>query len=222
MSMTGITGSLAGALTPLLVAVTAAAQTTPPLEAIDQQIEDVSALGLSLREVQTSLRHPNTFSELYRSPMDDDHLARIQGGLYAVFPRSTYEVNNNGSVFPGVPAGTVFYIGPPPRWILSAIDTAASHAEADSARIEGRLAQKIAPGLLGGLMGGLMEGAIPALQAPGPGPESQRLRHNVTGDNTLPAVVPANRMVFDPEYRARRMHALMHDAAEASRPHTAR
>ena len=221
--MTGITGSLAGALTPLLVAVTAAAQTTPPLEAIDQQIEDVSALGLSLREVQTSLRHPNTFSELYRSPMDDDHLARIQGGLYAVFPRSTYEVNKNGSVFPGVPAGTVFYIGPPTRWTLStALDAAASHDEADSARIDGRLALKIAPGLMAGLMGGLIEGAIPARQAPGPGPDSQRPAHNLTSDNTLPAVVPANRMVVDPEYRARRMPALMHAAPQASRPHTAR
>ncbi len=67
-----------------------------------------------------------------------------------------------------------------------------------------------------------MQGAIPALQAPGPGPESQRTRRNLTGDNTLPALVPANRMVVDPEYRARRMHALMNDAAKASRPHTAR
>ena len=218
MSMVGITGYLAAATTPLLLAVTAAAQPTLPLEAVEQRIEDISVLDVSLREVETGLRQPNNFAELYRSPVDDS-LARIQGGLYAVFPRSAYGAKKNKQkrtvVFPVVPAGTIFYIGPPPGWTLStALDEAASRDESDTARIDGRLTLRIATGL----MGGLMEGAIPT----GPGPEAEQRRYSLSSDNMLSTVSPAKRMVLDPEYRAQRVRSLMHDAAQASQPHIAR
>ena len=208
MSMAGITGYLAAATMPLLLAVAAGAQ-MPPLEPVDQRIEDMSALDLSLREVQTSLRQPTNFAELYRSPIDD-RLARIQGGLYAVFSRSSYAVNKKKrTVFPVVPAGTIFYIGPPPGWTLStALDDAASRREPYPARIEGRLDLRIAPGL--------MAGTITA----GPEAEPEHHVHRYSGDNIHSA--PAPRIVLDAEYRAQRIRSLMHDAAQASQPHIAR
>jgi len=210
--MTGITGYFAVATTPLLLAVMAAAQ-SPPLEAVDQQVDDVSALGLSLRQVQTSLQQPNDFSELYRSPYDDDHLARIQGGLYAVFPRSTYAVDKEGSAYASVPPGTVFYIGPPPGWTLpTAFDTATARNQPDTARIEGRLTLRITPGL----MAGAMSAWHAQVTEPVPEPEPRRYRFNA--DTMLPILRPATRMVRDPDYRAQRVRALMHDAAQASRP----
>ena len=202
--MAGITCYLAAITTPLLLAATAAAQTLP-LEAVEQRVSDISGLDLSLRQVQTGLLQPNNFKELYRSPVDDG-FARIQGGLYAVFPRSVYAAKKDKQkrtvVYPVVPAGTVFYIGPPPGWTLStALDEAASRQEPDPARIEGRLDLRITPGLMGA-----------ALTA---GPQV----HRYSGNTTQPATVP--RMVLDPEYRAQRVRSLMDDAAQASRPHVA-
>jgi hypothetical protein len=207
--MAGITGYFAAITTPLLLAVTAAAQTLP-LEAVEQRVTDISELDLSLRQVQTGLLQPNNFKELYRSPVDD-RFARIQGGLYAVFPRSVYAAKKDKQkrivVYPVVPAGTIFYIGPPPGWTLStALDEVASRQEPNPARIEGRLDLRITPGLMGA-----------ALTA---GPQAQQQEHRYSGNNTQPATVP--RMVLDPEYRAQRVRSLMDDAAQASRPHIAR
>jgi hypothetical protein len=207
--MAGITCYLAAITTPLLLAATAAAQTLP-LEAVEQRVSDISGLDLSLRQVQTGLLQPNNFKELYRSPVDDGFV-RISGGLYAVFPRSVYAAKKDKQkrtvVYPVVPAGTVFYIGPPPGWTLStALDEAASRQESDPARIEGRLDLRITPGLMGA-----------ALAA---GPQVQQQEHRYSGNTTQPATGP--RMVLDPEYRAQRVRSLMDDAAQASRPHVAR
>ena len=203
--MAGITGYLAAITTPLLLAVTAAAQSLP-LEAVEERVTDISGLDLSLRQVQTGLLQPNNFKELYRSPVDDSFV-RISGGLYAVFPRSVYAAKKDKQkrtvVYPVVPAGTIFYIGPPPGWTLStALDEAASRQEPDPARIEGRLDLRITPGLMGA-----------ALTV---GPQA----HRYSGNTTQPATVP--RMVLDPEYRAQRVRSLMDDAAQASRQHVAR
>ena len=183
--MAGITGYFAVATTPLLLAVMAAAQSLP-LEAVEQRVTDISELDLSLRQVQTGLLQPNNFKELYRSPVDD-RFARISGGLYAVFPRSVYAAKKDKQkrtvVYPVVPAGTIFYIGPPPGWTLStALDEAASRQEPDPSRIEGRLDLRITPGLMGA-----------ALTA---GPQAQQQQvHRYSGNNTQPATVP--RMVLD-------------------------
>ncbi|MHC4427359.1 MAG: hypothetical protein ACYS0D_01990, partial [Planctomycetota bacterium] len=55
-------------LTVLWVAPAATGQTTVDLEPIDQSIEDVSALSMSLREIAPDLRQPNDFSRVFRVP----------------------------------------------------------------------------------------------------------------------------------------------------------
>ena len=77
------------ALAVALAGASASGQTAP-LDIVDQQVEDVSPLAVSLRESQTSLRQPADFGRVYRFQDDSNRLARAQGGLYAVFPRSVY------------------------------------------------------------------------------------------------------------------------------------
>ncbi len=187
-------------ITLATLASTATAQTTSPLVPVDQRIADVSPLGLSLREMQPTLREPNNFKELYRFRGDDENLVRAQGGLYLVFQRSIYETDRKGNVFALIPSNTVFYIGPPPGWtVSSAILAVARNEVADAARIDDRLDLRIAPGLVVGT------------------PAREPIRHQAGAADTQPPPVPANRIVLDPEYRAERLRALMRAAAEASR-----
>ncbi len=188
-------------LTVMTLASTATAQTPSQLVPVDQRIEDVSPLGLSLREMQPTLREPNSFQELYRFRGDDENLVRVQGGLYLVFQRSIYGSDKKGNVFPLVPPNTVFYIGPPPGWTVSAAVQAVARSEvADAARIDDRLDLRITPGLVVDTATG------------------EPVRHQVNAAQTRPLVLPANRIVLDPEYRAERLRALMREAAEAATP----
>jgi hypothetical protein len=176
----------------------ATAQTPSMLVPVDQRIEDVSPLGLSLREMQPTLREPNNFQELYRFRGDDENLVRAQGGLYLVFQRSIYGSDKKGNVYPLVPPNTVFYIGPPPGWMMSsAVQAVASSEMADAARIDDRLDLRIAPGLVIGTDVG-----VP-------------VRHRADATNTQPTAVPGNRIVLDAEYRVDRLRTLMREAAEA-------
>lgn len=187
-------------ITLATLASTATAQTVSPLVPVDQRIEDVSPLGLSLREMQPTLREPNNFQELYRFRGDDENLVRAQGGLYLVFPRSIYEVDKKGNVFPLIPPNTVFYIGPPPGWrVSSAMQAVARNEVADAARIDDRLDLRIPPGLV--------------VETP----TGEPIRHQAGAAATQPPALPANRIMLDPEYRAKRLRALMRAAAEASR-----
>ena len=178
----------------------AAAQTASPLVPVDQRIEDVSPLGLSLREMQPTLREPNNFQELYRFRGDDENLVRVQGGLYLVFQRSIYGSDKKGNVFPLIPPNTVFYIGPPPGWAVSAaVQAVARNEVADTARIDDRLDLRITPGLV-------------VDTAPG-----EPVRRKVSAMDTRPRALGGNRIVIDPQYRAERLRALMREAADASR-----
>ncbi len=184
----------------LALASTATAQTVSPLVPVDQRIEDVSPLGLSLREMQPTLREPNNFQELYRFRGDDENLVRAQGGLYLVFPRSVYGTDKKGNVFPLVPPNTVFYIGPPPGWtVSSAMQAVVTNEVADAARINDRLDLRIAPGLV--------------VETP----TGEPVLHRAGTADTQPPALPANRIVLDPQYRAERLRALMREAAEASK-----
>ncbi len=187
-------------LAPLApLASPATAQTPSPLVPVDQRIEDVSPLGLSLREMQPTLREPNNFQELYRFRGDDENLVRAQGGLYLVFQRSIYGSDRKGNVFPLIPPNTVFYIGPPPGWaVSSAVQAVARNEVADAARIDGQLDLRIPPRLV----------VDTATKEP--------VRRQVGAADTQPPPSEANRIVLDPEYRAERLRALMREAAEAS------
>ena len=184
----------------MMVASTAIAQTPGQLEPVDQRIADVSPLGLSLREMQPTLRDPNNFRELYRFPGDDENLVRAQGGLYLVFQRSIYGSDKDGNVFPLVPPNTVFYIGPPAAWTVSSAVQAVARAEvADAGRINDRLDLRIDPGMAGKT------------------DTDQPVRQQISAADAPPEVSPANRIVLDPEYRAERLRALMREASHAAR-----
>lgn len=78
---------------------------------LDAAIEDVGPLSFSLRRVEGGLQQPSGFDQVYRLP-NSDRLARTNGALHAVFPRSLYASTQEGEV-PLIPAGTTFYIGEP-------------------------------------------------------------------------------------------------------------
>lgn len=108
------------ALLVLTLAATALAQVstfsnTDPnaLTPVDQGVTDLGELNTSNRLIPIDLRQPLDFGRLYEAPDDSGRLMRISGGLSAVFPRSEYAASA-GFIFPVVPAGTEFFIGPMP------------------------------------------------------------------------------------------------------------
>lgn len=87
-------------------------QPAPPLQVVDQGVEDATPLSASLRDPRADLREPTDFERLYRVPGRPDLLMRRSGAMSAVFPDSDYAVTRFGLV-PLVPAGTVWMIGDP-------------------------------------------------------------------------------------------------------------
>lgn len=75
---------------------------------LDQGIEDVGPLSTSLRIVEPGLDPFNGFRRVFVVPGRPGLLMRVEGALYAVFPRSFYA--GTGAQ---IPMGTVFHIGPP-------------------------------------------------------------------------------------------------------------
>lgn len=99
--------------------------TTP--QRVEQMVGDVGPLGTSLRELSTDLRVPTSFDAVYRLPRGvagiggiggQPQLARVNGAVIAVFPRSVYDWTDNGPRA-DVPPGTVYYIGSMPRAIAA-------------------------------------------------------------------------------------------------------
>jgi hypothetical protein len=89
------------------------------LEPVDPGVGDRDPLSLSFRTIDVGLHQPMNFEQVFRitGPLgtlgaDEEYFARISGGMYAVFPRSVYAPTRQGEVAL-IPAGTVFYIGPP-------------------------------------------------------------------------------------------------------------
>ncbi|MHC4948133.1 MAG: hypothetical protein ACYTG1_07710 [Planctomycetota bacterium] len=77
-----------------------------PVESLDR-----ASLMTSLHRLDPGLRQPVGFDSVYRAP--DGEFMRVQGGLYAVFPRSVYVPTGFG-LEAVVPPDTTFYIGEPP------------------------------------------------------------------------------------------------------------
>ncbi len=92
---------------------------------IEQTIADVDPLRTSIRNLQTDLRHPTDFRDVFQisgsareaghwgvaNPTGGDLFARVHGAVTAVFPQSVYVAAEKGGVIPLVPPGTVFFIG---------------------------------------------------------------------------------------------------------------
>lgn len=91
----------------------------PGLNPVDQQLDDVSPLGNSLRVQPLDLRRPIEFDRVYRIDPTPDlfggsrKFARIDNGVIAVFDRSEYSRAARGVLSADIPAGTVFYLGSP-------------------------------------------------------------------------------------------------------------
>ena len=80
------------------------------LQPVDMRVQDTGVLSRSFRVIPQGLQVPGDFSQVYQLP--SGHYFRAQGGIFAVFPQSSY-VQTDGGEVPLIPAGTVFHIGPP-------------------------------------------------------------------------------------------------------------
>jgi hypothetical protein len=80
------------------------------LKPVEAFTGDSTALSTSLRTVQYGLQQSADFEQLMQSGMHGDKYYRQAGGLYAMFPTSTYAPTRSGYV-PTIAPGTVFHIG---------------------------------------------------------------------------------------------------------------
>jgi hypothetical protein len=104
-----------------LVSGAAMAQLVPSsgLRRVDSGFADTGPLAASHRMAPMDLRVPINFEGVYefqqRGPLGktETMYARMNSGMTAVFPRSSY-VQTEGGLVPQVPAGTVYVLGPPP------------------------------------------------------------------------------------------------------------
>lgn len=209
--------------------------TPPMLQRVDPALSDVSPLGDSLREVnmQADLRAPTGFQHVYRVPGRDDLLMRASGGVYAIFPQSTYLQTGQGMAAT-VPPGTVYSIGMPGPWALNSrwivtpnmlpmdgtrSPTAAAAPAGMRYPIAGSEPVDDRRGIRQGghaTTGAWTSDGAPSLEdglQSGPIMESPRLRQTQPPE---PATF-LKTVVTDDEYRARRLAELLQAAVEASR-----
>ncbi len=180
------------------------------LEAVDQTIEDVSALSASLRKIETGLRQPSDFEHVYRVPGEDDRLMRIHGALHAVFPRSVYARDRKG-LRPLIPNDTVFYVGPPGvdvRGYQTRFNASASARP--SGRFDGRINLKLQPQLLGSVAVAPQDVMIRQEPSRPMAPRPVEARVDRTPTPVMPMIVS------DATYRAQRLHTLMRRAVAAN------
>jgi len=108
-----------------------AARTDDPfgLTPVDQGTADLGDLNYSNRLIPIDLRQPRDFTGLYEAPDGSGRYMRVSGGISALFPRSEY-FEGPGYLFPLIPAGTEFFIGPIP--ITEPAYTGPGESEEDS------------------------------------------------------------------------------------------
>ena len=83
---------------------------TADLKPVEAFTGDSTVLSTSLRTVQYGLQQSADFEQLMQSGMHGNQYYRQAGGLYAMFPTSTYAPTRSGYV-PTIAPGTVFHIG---------------------------------------------------------------------------------------------------------------
>jgi hypothetical protein len=197
-----------------LLATTATAQVPPPPpRPIDQGVGDAGPLSTSLRETHPGLRQPTGFDNVYHVPGRDDLFMRMDGGMVAVFPRSTY-VRKSGRNSATVPPGTVFYIGIPTHLAMNAPDSAGV--------LPGwqfRLATRIAPEVdqpQSTQTNKLNRGFDERRQSQ----QSSSINASASDDAREVASPTVFTIANDQAYRARRVQQLLQQAAGSSRPRT--
>ena len=196
---------------PLLLTITGVVGAqAQDLEPVDEAIEDIGPLSVSLRELQADLREPAGFDRVYRMPGRSDLYMRIHGGLYAVFPQSTY-VETRWGAMPVIPSNTVFYFGLPSPELLAQETSGPPAPPVDpySLRVHGRVdIQPINPGEAGVIRNRSAGRSAHARPEP-----------RITPVRRIDASGPearGPRIVTDPSYRAKRVHRLIRRAAEAA------
>jgi hypothetical protein len=83
---------------------------TSDLQPVEAFVGDSTVLSKSLYAVQYGLQQSANFEQLMQSSVHGGQYVRQAGGLYAMFPASTYLPTASGYV-PTIPPGTVFHIG---------------------------------------------------------------------------------------------------------------
>jgi hypothetical protein len=83
----------------------------PSLEPIERRIDDTDPLRISLRQVERGLGHQGEGSRIYRT--SNGQFVYMSGGIWAQYDQSRYVKGRKGKIHLGIPANTVFYIGPP-------------------------------------------------------------------------------------------------------------
>ncbi|MCA9284862.1 MAG: hypothetical protein KDA22_06600, partial [Phycisphaerales bacterium] len=115
----------------------------PWMERITPGGRDVGVLSDSLRKAPLEFAFPVGFSGIYKVRGRDDLFVRQNGAMYGVFPRSEYVRTKEGIVAVW-PAGTAFFIGPPPDELLGL-------PEADAPAVRpGQVNARTEPGRIGG------------------------------------------------------------------------
>jgi hypothetical protein len=193
------------------------------LQRVEQGVADLGPGSTSLRQPPAQLGLPTDFAGVYRIPETANSpyagwYARVagMGGLVAVFPRSTYRQNPDGSYTATLPPGTKFLVGGVPIGGGGGISTVPVNPLAINSRVDGaeassqRIDSRIMP----------TTGSSEDLATWRPAPDRVVLR---------PLIVPpsdprafgfsmadlTSRMITEPGYRASRIAALM-DAALAA------
>jgi hypothetical protein len=135
---------------------------------------------------------------------------RIEGGIYALFPRSMYTQGENGTL-PVIPAGTVFHIGYPDAERFGQVDASTRQVEGrvGDDPYDGRLNLRVDPRR--GRQPGVRRTVLGTSTVPFTGLGRQR-------PERVPQTVrqsSASTIVTDADYRADRIRDLMQSAAKA-------
>ncbi len=168
------------------------------LERLDETRQDTGPLRTSLLQQSIDLRQPSGFDQVYRLPNANgtERLARINGGLAAVFPRSTYVTTGRGE-FALVPPGTVFYIGAIPTEAIAVRPAAESMADTRTYSQAGASSEleRVA----------IIDTRVPETRQVAPA--SRDMNHR-----------PPESIMTDETYRAARVRSLLQIAATGSQP----
>jgi len=177
------------------------------LDPLEPGVEDVGPLGRGDRVPRVDMRVPSQFERVYAVPgaAGEEMLARFDGGVMAVFPRSTYIVNQSG-LTATVPPGTVFQIGVDPRSLYGEASYGFNAPRPFDTSIADLLRTPPVPpaGVAAGVAG-----AAPPRRA-------QRSLGKATEESAPPSQIAPHRSIWiDEAYRQRRVAYLLRRAAHA-------
>ncbi len=210
-------------LAPLFLAP-AASGTPQDFERVEAGVADVDPLTAGLRQLQLDLRMPTGFEDVYRVPGRDDLFMRVDGGLYAIFPRSRYDQGRLGPI-PVVPDNTIFHIGRPDATALAGLLPVPLRGVGGHLRSTLAAAQATRqPGLLqNDAVDLLLDNRLDlSVTAPGDGSAAPAAPIAVPAHpvRDRPAVHGGVRFLASPAYRARRVRELLRRAAAAAAKRT--